>query len=115
MHHWQLENKTKKVVHKLFQSSSIKHKKIIKKTNKPVFLCDIMCYLSCWHQVKRVQQKQAESLNKEDVVTVFPYQQEGECGGTHGKIAEHLQKNSSINILKYLAEKIDRIRRRPQW
>lgn len=48
-------------------------------------------------------------------MTRLPYQQEGECGGTHGKIAEHLQKNGSISFLKDLAEKIKRIRHRPLW
>lgn len=53
-----------------------------------------LCYLTWWHQVKRVEQEKTEALDEEHVVAVFPDQEEDEGGGTHGKIAKHLQRNT---------------------
>lgn len=50
-------------------------------------------YLTWWHKVKRVKQENAEALDEEHIVAVFPDQEEGEGGGTHGKIAKHLQRS----------------------
>lgn len=48
-------------------------------------------YLTGRHQVKGVQQEETEALNEEHIVAVFPHQEEGHTGGTHGEIAKHLQ------------------------
>lgn len=48
-------------------------------------------YLTGRHQVKGVQQEETEALNEEHIVAVFPHQEEGNTGGTHGEIAKHLQ------------------------
>lgn len=50
-------------------------------------------YLPWWHQVKWVKQEKTEALDKEHIVAVFPHQEEGKSGGTHGKIAKHLQRS----------------------
>lgn len=53
-------------------------------------------YLTGWHQVKGVEQEETEALNKEHVVAVFPHQEEGNGGGTHGEIAKHLRGENSL-------------------
>lgn len=53
-------------------------------------------YLTGSHQVKGVQQEEAKALNKEHIVAVFPHQEEGNTGGTHGEIAKHLREENSI-------------------
>lgn len=52
---------------------------------------DGLHYLTWRHQVKGVKQEKTEALDEEHVVAVFPHQEEGDGGGTHGKIAKHLQ------------------------
>lgn len=58
---------------------------------RPCTVCEVLRYLTRWHQVESVKQKQTKALDKEHVVTVLPQKQEGEGGGAHGEIAEHLQ------------------------
>ena len=57
-------------------------------------LSSTFCYLTWWHQVKRVEQEKTEALDEEHIMAVFPHQEEGEGGGTHGEIAKHLERNS---------------------
>lgn len=56
-----------------------------------------VCYLSRRQQVKRVKQEKTEALDEEHVVAVFPHQEEGDAGGTHGKKAKHLQEENSFS------------------
>lgn len=56
------------------------------------------CYLTGRHQVKGVQQEETEALNEEHVVAVFPHQEEGHAGGTHGEIAKHLQGKTVFQV-----------------
>lgn len=49
-------------------------------------------YLPLRHQVKRVEQEKTEALDEEHVVAVFPHQEEGDAGGTHGKVTKHLHR-----------------------
>lgn len=78
-----------------------------------------LCYLTWWHQVKRVEQEKTEALDEEHVVAVFPDQEEDEGGGTHGKIAKHLQKkyclSVSVNAPNFIILKKGFIRSAPQW
>ena len=61
-------------------------------TNRPYsFIKPGLCYLTWRHQVKRIKQEETEALDEEHIVAVFPHQEEGEGGGTHGEIAKHLQ------------------------
>lgn len=59
-----------------------------------LFILPGLSYLARWHQVKRVEQEKTEALDEEHVVAVLPDQEEGEGGGTHGKIAKHLQSKT---------------------
>lgn len=55
-------------------------------------------YLTGRHQVEGVEQEETEALNEEHVVAVFPQQEEGNTGGTHGEIAKHLQRGEKRSL-----------------